>query len=160
MKIELVNLPEEGKTYTGEIPAEVFELSEGLTKAASPLRYDLMVQRFDSELLVTGALSATFELTCMRSLHTFLQTIEIPSVTVSIEIADSGVINASEALREEILIELPDNPRCENGDEPGSCEIDPRYLAVDKVPEAGVDNAPAQDKPNPWDALDALKADT
>ena len=158
MKIELVNLPEEGKTYTGEIPAEVFGLQKGHTKAAGPLRYDLMVQRFDSELLITGALSTTFEFTCMRSLHPFLQTIEIPSATVSIEITDSGVIDTSEALREEILIELPDNPRCEDGDVPGTCEIDPRYLAVDKVPEAGVDNAPAPDEPNPWDALDALKS--
>ena len=157
MKIELVNLPEEGQAATGEIPAEVFELTKGYTKAASPLRYDLMVQRFDSELLLTGALSATFELTCMRSLHPFLQTIELPSVAVSIEITDSGVVDASEALREEVLIELPDNPRCENGDNPATCEIDPRYLAVDNVPKAELDNASAQDEPNPWDALDALK---
>jgi uncharacterized metal-binding protein YceD (DUF177 family) len=158
MKIELIHLPEEGESFTGEIPKEVFDLNEDHTQAAGPLRYDLFAQRFDGELLLTGAISATFELTCMRTLHKFLQTIELPSVAISVEIGNNGIIDASEALREELVIELPSNPYCEDGDDPGTCEIDTRYLAVDNPPDVGVDNAPAQDEPNPWDALDALKS--
>ena len=158
MKIELVHLPDEGESLTGEISKEVFDLNEDHTKATSPLRYDLFAQRFDGELLLTGAISTTFELTCMRTLHKFLQTIELPSVAISVEIGDNGIIDASAALREELVIELPNNPYCEDGDDPGTCEIDTRYLAVDNPPDVGVDNAPAQDEPNPWDALDALKS--
>ena len=158
MKIELVHLPDEGESLTGEIPKEVFDLNEDHTKAAGPLRYDLFAQRFDGELLLTGAISATFELTCMRTLHKFLQTIELPSVAISVEIGDNGIIDASEALREELVIELPNKPYCEDGNDPGTCEIDTQYLAVDNPPDVGVDNAPAQDEPNPWDALDALKS--
>lgn len=156
MKIELADLPDEGKMFEGEISPDIFDLSGEDVTPAGPLYYRLFAQRFDSELLLTGNLETTFELTCMRSLHPFKQTIALNNVAISLEIAGDGEIDASEAVREEILLELPTNPRCENGDEPGNCEIDPKYLAVDKSTNDGVDSAPAQDGPNPWAALDAI----
>jgi len=159
MKIDLVNLPEEGLMQSGEIPAEIFELGSEDAKAASPLSYSLFVQRFDSELLLTGTLEATFELTCMRSLHPFHQTIHLPKAAVSLEIKEGGILDVSEALREEILIELPTNPRCEEGDEEIECEVNPEYLAVDKPAETDIDTAPARDEDNPWAALDALDSE-
>jgi uncharacterized metal-binding protein YceD (DUF177 family) len=131
MQIDLANLPDEGKQFDGEIPPEIFDIKGTDIISVSPLKYSLHAQRFDTELLVTGPIEATFELTCMRSLHPFSKTISIPSAAISIEIG-------------------PD------GDSPGNCEIDPKYLAVDKPADDGVDNAPPQEKPNPWAALDAL----
>ena len=158
MKIDLANLPDEGEHFQGEIPPEVFELGKSDIISVSPISYSLFAQRFDTELLLTGEIEATFELTCMRSLHPFAQTIHLPAAAISIEIESDSIIDASEALREEVLIELPTNPKCENGDNPGKCEIDPKYLAVDKSTDAGVDNAPAREEPNPWAALDALES--
>lgn len=158
MKIELVNLPDEGKEFRGEIPPEFFDLKDGHTKASGPLQYDVTVQRFDNELLITGSIQATFEMTCMRSLHHYLQTIALPEIALSIEIEDQGVIDASDELREEILLELPTNPRCDDGDEPRTCEIDPKYLAVDNPTEVEVDNASTQEEPSPWAALDSLQS--
>ncbi len=156
MKVDLANLPEEGQQQAGEISADFFELGSNDAKAVTPLRYDVYVQRFDNELLLTGSLETTFELTCMRSLHSFEQTIHLPKAAVSHEITEGGVIDLSEALREEILIELPTNPRCEDGDLEMKCELDARYLAVDKDPETDIDTAPARDEKDPWAALDAL----
>lgn len=158
MQINLAELPDEGKEFEGEIPAEFFELKEKDTKAVTPLAYHVKAQRFDNELLITGALQATFELTCMRSLHSYNQTIELPQVAISIEIEDQGIIDPSDELREEVLLELPTNPRCEEGDEPGTCEIDPKYLAVDNPTDDGLDNAPTQEEPSPWAALDTLES--
>ncbi|MFT6862371.1 MAG: uncharacterized metal-binding protein YceD (DUF177 family) [Akkermansiaceae bacterium] len=156
MTIDLANLPEGGEHFEGEISPEVFELQDSDILSVSPLCYSLFAQRFDSELLLTGSIAATFELTCMRSLHPFHQTISMPSVAVSIELGDDGIVDPGPQIREEILLELPTNPRCEDGDTPMKCEIDPKYLAVDKSANDGVDNAPAQEKPSPWGALDAL----
>lgn len=156
MKIDLANLPDEGEHFQGVIPPEIFELGKSDIISVSPLRYSLFAQRFDTELLLTGEVEATFELTCMRSLHPFQQTVHLPAAAIGIEIESDSVIDASQAIREEVLLELPTNPRCEDGDNPGACEIDPKYLAVDKSPDDGVDNAPAREKPNPWAALDAL----
>lgn len=156
MKIDLANLPDEGQHFSGELPPEIFELEKNDILSTGPLRYSLFAQRFESELLITGELEATFELLCQRSLHPFKQTVFVPAAAISLEIGSDSILDASEGIREEILLELPIIPRCEEGDEPGTCEIDPRYLAVDKSPDPGVDNAPAREKPNPWAALDAL----
>lgn len=156
MKIDLANLPDEGQHFEGELPPEVFDLQESDIISASALKYSLFTQRFDTELLLNGSLQATFELTCMRSLHSFKQTISMPSVAVSIELGNDGIIDPAPQIREEILLELPTNPRCENGDSPANCEIDPKYLAVDKPTDDGVEPAPAPEKPNPWGALDAF----
>ena len=156
MKIDLAQLPEEGKHFEGEISSEIFDLRESDILGAGPLKYSLFAQQLGGELLLTGSLEATFKLTCMRSLEPFYQTISLPSAAVSIEIGNEGLINPAEALREEILLELPTIPRGEDGDDPKEYHIDPKYLAVDKPTEDGVNPAPAPEKPNPWAALDAI----
>lgn len=155
--IELGTLPEEGRHFSGELPQEVFDLPEGDARPVGPLSYDVWVQRFGSELLLTGTLSAPFEFTCVRTLHPFVQTIRLESAAVSIEIGNAGEIDANEALREEVLIHFPVDPRCEEGDEPQECEIDPRYLSVDKPREDTLPTPPRDGGDDRWSALDELK---
>jgi len=157
LKIHLAELPDEGKTFIGELPGAVFDLPEGDARAVGPLEYDLRVQRFGSELLLTGALSAPFEFTCVRTLHPFVQTIRLDDAAVSIEIGHEGEIDVAEALREEILIHFPVDPRCEDADEPQKCEIDPRYLSVDKPREDELPTPPRAVGDDRWSALDTLK---
>ena len=125
LTIDLFNLPEEGKNFSGELPAEIFDLSEHDPQPVGPLVYDLYVQRFES-------------------------------ANISLEIEQEGVIDATEALREEILLEIPDYPRCDEADEPMHCEIDPRYLAVDKPVGDTVETRPRAAGDDRWSALDAL----
>ncbi len=157
LMIDLAALPEEGQQISGELPLEVFDLPKGDARAVGPLSYDLWVQRFESELLFTGKLSAPFEFTCVRTLHSFVQTIELENAAVSLEIKADGEIDAAEALREEVLIDFPIDPRCEDGDEEQKCEIDPRYLSVDKPVEDGLYTAPRAEGKDRWSALDNLK---
>ena len=155
--IDLAALPDEGGTFSGELPATVFDLPEGDAQATGPLEYDLWVQRFGSELLLTGMLSAPFEFTCVRTLHPFIQTIRLEDAAVSVELASEGEIDVTEALREEVLIHFPLDPRCEEGDLPQHCEIDPRYLSVDKPSEDGLTTPPRAEGDDRWSALDTLK---
>ncbi|BCU75829.1 hypothetical protein [Luteolibacter sp. LG18] len=155
--IDLSTLPEDGKNVSGELPADIFDLPEGDAKATGPLEYELFVQRFGSELLLTGSLSAPFEFICVRTLHPFTQTIRLESAAVSQEITTEGELDVTEALREEVLIHFPIDPRCEDGDEPQQCEIDSRYLAVDKPEGDDVETAPRAGTDDRWTALDALK---
>ncbi|NQW99346.1 hypothetical protein HQ447_01715 [bacterium] len=155
--IDLANLPEEGKSFAGELPKEVFDLPEEDAQAVGPLEYNLWVHRFGSELLLTGSLSAAFEFTCVRTLHPFVQTIRLEDAAVAIEIEREGQIDATEALREEILISFPVDPRCEEGDVPQKCEIDSRYLSVDKPAEDGLPTPPRAESDDRWSALDIFK---
>ena len=154
--IDLATLPEEGKNFSGELPVEVFDLADNDAKPAGPLAYDLHVQRFESELLLSGSLSAPFELTCVRTIHPFVKTIRVDPANIGIEIEQEGPLDVTEALREELLIEIPAYPHCEEADEPMHCEIDPRYLAVDKPAGDGLDTRPRAEGDDRWSALDAL----
>ena len=111
LMIDLVNLPEEGKSFSGELPKEIFDLPEEDAQAVGPLDYDLWVHRFGSELLITGSLSAAFEFTCVRTLHPFVQTIRLENAAVSLEIEREGQVDVTDALREEVLINFPVDPR-------------------------------------------------
>lgn len=156
LRMDLAVLPEEGKWISGELPKEIFDLPEGDAQATGPLEYELWVQRFGSELLLTGSLSAPFEFTCVRTLHPFIQTIRLEAAAISLEIENEGEIDVADALREEVLLNFPVDPRCEEGDEPGTCEIDPRYLSVDKAPQDGLTTAPRAVGDDRWSALDIL----
>ncbi len=155
--VDLANLPEEGKSFDGELPKEIFDLPEDDAQAVGPLTYDLLAHRFGSELLLTGSLSAAFEFTCVRTLHPYVQTIRLEDAAISIEIEKEGAIDVTDALREEILINFPVDPLCEEGDVPQKCEIDSRYLSVDKSPEDGLPTPPRAESDDRWSALDILK---
>jgi len=154
--IDLSTLPEEGMALSGELDSSVFDLPKGDARATGPLIYDLWAQKFESELLLTGSISAPFEFTCVVTLKNFIQTIRIPSAAISIETGHSGQLDVTEALREEILLEFPTAPRCDEGDIPEPCEIDSRYLAVDKSSDNDLSPAPRNESNDPWSALNDL----
>ena len=159
LSIDLNTLPEEGKTFSGEIDPSIFgDLGEG-TKATGPLIYDLFVQKFDNEVLAMGTISAPIEFTCVRSLVPFIQTIEPENCSVCVQ-TEGGDIDLADALREEIVLLFPAYPRCDEGDEKMECNLDSRYLAVDKPPTNEVKTAPRDEAPDPWAALDALEDDS
>jgi uncharacterized metal-binding protein YceD (DUF177 family) len=157
LMIDLANLPEEGKEFAGELPKEIFDLPEDDAQAVGPLEYDLQAHRFGSELLLTGTISAPFEFTCVRTLHPFVQTIRLENAAISLEIEKEGPMDVTEALREEVLLNFPIDPRCEEGDVPQKCEIDSRYLSVDKSAEDGLPTPPRAGSDDRWSALDNIK---
>ena len=158
LNIDLNTVPEDGKVFSGELDASIFNSNGEKIKATSPLVYDLSVQKFEQELLVRGNLSATIEFQCDRCLNAFNQTIEATEIGLCQEIT-SAQIDLADALREEIVILFPDYPHCDQGDDPTECNLDSRYLAVDKPIDDDVKTPPRDEAPNPWDALDAIKDD-
>lgn len=154
--IDFSTLPEEGIELSGELNAAIFDLPKGDARATGPLTYDLWAQKFESELLLTGSISAPFEFTCVVTLKKFIQTIGISSAAIALETGHSGQMDVAEAIREEILLEFPTDPRCDEGDIPEPCEIDSRYLAVDKSLDNDLSPAPRNEGSDPWSALNDL----
>ncbi len=154
--IDLSTLPEEGMDFSGELDSSIFDLPKGDARATGPLIYDLWAQKFESELLLTGSISAPFEFTCVVTLKHFIQTMRIPSAAIAIETGQSSQMDVTEAIREEILLEFPTDPRCDEGDVPEPCEIDSRYLAVDKSSDNDLSPAPRNEGSDQWSALNDL----
>lgn len=155
LHIDLENLPANGKSFAGELDPALFELGPDDATPQGPLYYELFAQRFETELLLQGSLSAAFQFTCVRTLHDFVQTISLPNAAVSVEITQE-TMDVTEALREEILLLFPAHPHCDDGDDEVECEIEEKYLAVDKTPLSGVEAPPAHDGDSRWDALNQI----
>lgn len=153
--IELAHLPEEGKAYQGELDQKIFDLPKKDAKPIGGLEYELFVQRFDDELIIRGYLAAAFEFMCVRTNKFFKKTIILEEVGIGIEI-EGGSVNATEHLREEVLINFPSYPRCDEGDDPEECELDEQYLALDKSLEDSVTDAPPTKSDDRWSALDGF----
>lgn len=154
--IDLTSLPEEGMAFSGELDGTIFDLPDNDVSSAGPLQYELWAQRFESELLLTGSISAPFDFTCVVTLKRFLKTIHIESAAISVEIGNSAQIDVTEALREEVILEFPAHPRCDEGDVPEPCEVDSRYFAVDKPSENDLSPAPRDESDDRWSALNDL----
>ena len=155
--IDLALLPEEGQLLDDKLPADIFDLPTGDARPLGPLSFRLQVQRFGDELLLQGSLKAPFEFQCVRTLTLFRKTISLPEAAISLEIGPRAEIDATEELREEILLNFPPYPRCDEGDDPSPCEINPRYLAVDNPTGDVVDVPPAEQGDSRWAALDGLE---
>lgn len=156
LEINLNELSEFGEQLTGEINSAIFELKADEGKAISGLKFDLRVQRFDTELLLQGSLSAEFELECVRTLHSFTKTLSVPDFSVSIEILEE-IVNPTEQLREEIMILFPTYPVCDMADEKMSCRIEEKYLALDKDQGNDLEEQPSNIPDDRWSTLDQLE---
>ena len=155
--IDLALLPEDGQLLEDDLSTTIFDLPENDAKPLGPLTFRLQVQRFGDELLLQGHLQAPFEFLCVRTLTPFKKTISLPEAAIALEIGTKGEIDATEAVREEILLNFPAYPRCDEGDAPVKCEINPRYLAVDKATTDDVDHPPVTEGDSRWAALDELE---
>ncbi len=154
--ISLEEFPPEGLHLVGELDAALFSLDEGEdVMSVSPLRYDLQVQLFETELLVHGSIEADFRFRCVRCLSSMDYTMSLDSIALSEDVSQKLALDVTDELRDELLLELPHYPKCEMVD--ANCEINHEILdfRLDKDPQTGVESATAS-RESVWDALDEL----
>lgn len=155
LQIDLRHLPSDGKSLSGSLPASFFALTASDTiHAESPLTYDLQVIRDGDELEVTGSVLAEFSLECGRCLERFRQRVEMPDYQAEVPIEKEGTIDLTDLLREDILVALPNFPRCEDGNvDPRDCPAEGRFDAIASPLAPETPGAAG----GAWDALDQLK---
>lgn len=155
-QFDIRNLPTDGKQVHGTLPASFFQLDEkDLVKAESPVTYDLTFLRDDKDIIVTGSLNAAFSLECGRCLERFQMQVDLPEYQAEVPIEkETTTMDLTELIREDILLTLPNFPRCEDGNvEPRDCPAEGNFEPTD---EPLVNEEPGTDR-GVWNALDQLK---
>ncbi len=153
--IDLRHLPADGKQITGTLPSSFFDLSPADTvQAESPMTYDLLVMRDGADLVVTGSLSAEFSLECGRCLERFRQCVDLADYQSEVPIEKEGTMDLTDLVREDILLALPNFPRCEDGNvDLRDCPAEGRF----ETAESPLASETADADSGIWNALDQLK---
>jgi len=150
------NVPAEGLQLVGTLPKSVLDLPEAdIARATSPVEYDLLVTRDENDLIIMGRLSATFELQCGRCTEMYPQRVDLENYAQAIEIENEAPIDLTTWLREDILLALPTQPRCETGNvSPRECPAEGKFEIA--PPSVTPEEPHEQDSKDVWGSLDQL----
>lgn len=153
-QIDIRSLPDGGRDISGQESPDFFGLeAKDSIQAASPLTYELHIERDSGDLLISGRLAVTFSLECGCCLERFDYHVEMEDYASELEIAKDATINLTDTIREDILLTLPSYPRCEDGNvRPRQCPAEGRFepaleTAGEEPPNAGQ---------GVWEALNKL----
>lgn len=153
--ISLEEWPEEGRSFEGELDGSLFDIGGEEIKNCGNLRYHLDADLFGSELVLRGSLAALFRFICARCLTEFDDEIVLDGLSLSIDVQNRSSVDVTDLLREELVLELPQYPKCAQAGL--ECQINEENLqfGLDKEGEQAVES-PTPSGKSVWDALDGL----
>jgi len=111
--VHLRQVPPEGKRLEGEEAAGFLELEAIGAKAAGPVRYALDVGWSGGGLFATGRLEVPVEMTCVACLQPFVYPVAVEAFATQVEVDGREMVDLTPSVREEILLALPNHPRCD-----------------------------------------------
>ncbi|HQZ28540.1 MAG: hypothetical protein KA250_10595 [Verrucomicrobiales bacterium] len=155
MEIFISDIPEEGLHLEGELPDSIFDLPpEDTITPMGPISYSADIYAFDEVIIINGSLRAPFRLQCGICLEDFDYDADFPQWSSELDLEPGQrSFELEEIIREDFLLGLPSNPRCDDGTEDRVCSKS--YLLSDnEVVEDEEMSEP--DGPNVWGPLDGL----
>ena len=147
--IHLLQIPPEGKHLEGEENAGFLDLAEIGAKPAGPVHYDLEVGLSGSGVFATGRVSVPVEMTCVACLQPFIYEAVADPFATQVEIEGRELVDLTPAVREELLLALPNHPRC---------DLNTFHSCPYQRPDAS-GGGTQESKESAWDQLDKLKTE-
>ena len=152
MILQLTSIKPDGSSFEGEDPVEAFEWVEvtgDIVHPAGPIRWNLDVKLFGTELYAEGKAAADFAGVCARCGGELTLTV-VRDVCMSMEIsAETVEVDLTSELRDAILLALPNHPVCQPGCR-GVCPVCGKPRSEGKC-QCGEEKGSSA-----WDALDGL----
>jgi uncharacterized protein len=153
MNIDPCQIPAEGALLAGEQDASFVNSQDGSLKAQTPLSYELQATLLEGELILEGWIEVGLDLRCDRCLETFRKTVRLDPYQLIEIIEKLDSADLTDRLRDDILLDLPGYPKCENADNPRDC---PALAIVSPDSDFQPIEIPKTDK-SAWEALDGLE---
>lgn len=153
--IDLRQVPAEGALLAGQEDASFLNAEDGSVRAATPLTYHLQAALEGGEIFLDGWIEVGLDLRCDRCLEVFRKTVRLDPYQLAEILQNLGPADLTDRLRDDILLDLPGYPKCENADNPREC---PAIALVAPDSEFKPINASGSDH-TAWEALDGLEPD-
>jgi hypothetical protein len=128
-------------------------------KILSPVSYRFHLERDGEAVLTRGSCSTKVGLVCCRCGEPFEDLLEIPDWHGEFPLEKNQIsVDLGEILREDMLLDLPGYPRCEES------SLHPRTCPAGEFPSSGIGSGGSQgsssgdeaDQADPWKPLDQL----
>jgi uncharacterized metal-binding protein YceD (DUF177 family) len=150
----------ESLVIRGSINEDIWELEESdLVKPSGPLNYSVEASIIGEDLLVRGDFSIKFTFQCSHCLDLFEKTINLNNHSLLSSIEGNSTIDLTNALREDILLALPNFPKCDQGDgKDDPCPASGKFtdgLNAENNGEKSENEPPSKQ----WEALDQFNID-
>jgi uncharacterized metal-binding protein YceD (DUF177 family) len=111
--VHLRQIPPEGKHLEGEEDASCLDLGDIGAKPVGPVRYALDVGLSGGGVFATGQVTVPVEMTCVACLQPFVYEAKVDSFAAQVQIDGRELVDLTPAVREELLLALPNHPRCD-----------------------------------------------
>lgn len=159
LHVNLKQLESGPKDFEGEIPiADLdMEFDDELVKPKSGIQYEFRAEIHETNLLLRGRLSQSFDFECARCLKPFTQSSEISDWSQLVPLAgedeievNNECVDLTPILREDMLLTLPQHPLCV-----GDCKgLDSE--SPDPAPGSAGEQNELSKPSSAWTALDQL----
>lgn len=147
--VHLRQVPPEGQHLEGEEYAGFLDLADIGANAAGPVRYSLDVGLSGGGVFATGRVSVPVELRCVACLQPFVFEAQVDPFAAQVEIDGRELVDLTPLVREELLLALPNHPRCDS--------ISGHSCPYQRPETSGVGTQPPTE--SAWDQLDKLKTE-
>jgi len=111
--VHLRQIPPEGKHLEGEEDAACLDLGAIGAKPAGPVRYELDIGLSGGGVFATGLVSVPVEMTCVACLQPFVYEAKAEPFAAQVQIDGREFVDLTPPVREELLLALPNHPRCD-----------------------------------------------
>ncbi len=111
--VHLQQIPPEGGRIEGDEDAEFLDLPDIGAKAVGPVHYGFDVGLSGGGLFATGRVGLPVEMTCVACLQPFVYQATVDDFAAQVEIDGREFVDLTPLVREEILLALPNHPRCD-----------------------------------------------
>ncbi|MFY8215395.1 MAG: YceD family protein [Chthoniobacterales bacterium] len=151
MKIRIRDIPQDATIHLGQdLDPGFLGLEELGAKPTGPVRCELDAGLSGGGFFAIGTLSVPVVLECVSCLETFEKTLEVPEFATQIELAADEIVDLTDCIREDILLNLPPHPKC---DVDGARQCSAHFPTAPGAPltEESIADSSA------WNALNQLK---
>ncbi len=113
--ISLAQLERQKKiNLTGELPPSFLEMPDTeIMQCKAPIKYDIEISATTGGVVTRGSAETEAECRCGRCLCSFIQEVEA-DICHFFDKSDDQELDISEDVREDIVLELPMNPLCDD----------------------------------------------
>ena len=111
--VHLRQIPPEGKHVEGEEDASCLDLGDIGAKPVGPVRYALDVGLSGGGVFATGRVTVPVEMTCVACLQPFVYEAKVDPFAAQVQVDGREQVDLTPAVREELLLALPNHPRCD-----------------------------------------------